>query len=86
MSRYDYRTRRKLFNRHNANPHKNFGAFEQEFTKRRRTQRTSRFVLLLMGLILLVMLAFFTAKADKKQEQPQLLKNEKEVLFSKNAL
>lgn len=86
MSRYDYRMRRKLFNRHGSNPHKNFGAFEKEFIHKRRVQRTSRFLLVLLILVALIGLAVFTANAENIQKSPTPLKGEIEITSTNSRL
>ncbi|MAE84846.1 MAG: hypothetical protein CMB80_19060 [Flammeovirgaceae bacterium] len=86
MSRYDYRTKRKLFNRHGSNPHKNFGAFEKEFMHKRRVQRTSRFVVILIVLVALIGIAVFTAQAEQKKEPVAPFKQEVEVQVTKSIL
>lgn len=86
MSRYDYRTRRKLLSRHSSNPHKNFGAFQKEYLHKRRIQRTNRFLVILIILVGLIGLAVFSAKADEYKQLKPPLKKEFSVTATKSLL
>lgn len=86
MSRYDYRVRRKLFNRGQENSHKDFNSFERKYNQRHRIQRASRFLLILIALIVLIGIAVFAAKADNIKKKSAPLESEKELAHTKNPL
>ena len=86
MSRYDYRVRRKLFDRGQSSSHKDFNSFEKKYNQRHRIQRTSRFLLILLALIVLIGIAVFTAKADHINDTPNPLKREIEIQSPKHSL
>lgn len=82
MSRYDYRVKRKLFGRSQLSEHKDFGSFQKEYLHRRRVLRNSRFLVILIALIILIGIAVFAARADVSKEHAIPLHDEKSVRFT----
>ncbi|MEQ8469906.1 MAG: hypothetical protein RIC35_01905 [Marinoscillum sp.] len=65
MSRYNYRVKRKLFQRKGEGQNQDFGAFQRQYQSRKRMQKINRFLLILIALILLIGVAVFSAYGEQ---------------------
>lgn len=86
MSRYDYRIRKKLFRRKGHGQQPDFGAFHKQYESRRKAQRISRFVLILIALVFLVGIAIFTARAEHTSDTKVIRQYEKKYESTREPL